>query len=180
MKRWGLVVVVVLVCGSCGGGSDASSGGVRPRPKAKAAGSGAAGSAVVPPAGEGSESTSLVFVGRVRVEDLEVGKGAPIEEGQALTCEYEIALTGGRVLERSTSGAPRRFTYGAGELLPGWEKGLGASDKDKAGPMRVGGRRKILVPGEWGYGHASWTGPVPAGVGKHETLVITVRLVAAE
>jgi peptidylprolyl isomerase len=107
---------------------------------------------------EGAPPDSLV------VEDLVEGDGEPFEDGDVLTVHYVGLTWGGSEFASSWErGQPLTYTYGEGRWVQGWEAGVDG--------MRVGGRRRIVVPPELGYGQRGAPG-VPAG----ETLVFVVDL----
>lgn len=133
-----------------------------------------------PGAASGAESGdpgggSLFHVGRIVAFELEVGKGEPLEEGYDYLLEYEMTLTTGKVIEKSEPGKFKRFEYQGGQILPGWEKGMGVVKDDKRQklkPMRVGGKRKLIIPGEWAFAHRDWGRPIPAGVKPKDTIIV--------
>ena len=111
---------------------------------------------VEPP--EGSPPDALV------VDDLVEGDGAPVVEGALVTLHYVGITWGGSEFASSWDrGQPLSYEHGQGRWVAGWEAGLEG--------MRAGGRRRIVVPPELGYGQRGAPG-VPAG----ETLVFVVDL----
>lgn len=51
-----------------------------------------------------------------------------------------------------------RYRYGAGEVIKGWDQGVGGDN-----PMKVGGRRKLVIPASLGYGERGAGGIIPPG-----------------
>ena len=98
------------------------------------------------------------------VEDLVEGDGEEVAEGDVLTVHYLGMTWGGSEFASSWErGQPLTYTHGEGRWVEGWEQGIDG--------MRVGGRRRIVVPPELGYGQRGAPG-VPPG----ETLVFVVDL----
>jgi peptidylprolyl isomerase len=98
------------------------------------------------------------------VEDLVEGDGAEVADGDVLTVHYLGMTWGGSEFASSWDrGQPLTYTHGEGRWVEGWEEGLEG--------MRAGGRRRIVVPSELGYGQRGAPG-VPPG----ETLVFVVDL----
>lgn len=103
----------------------------------------------------------------VIINDVVVGQGPEVKQGQLLSVNYILTLSDGTVIQNSKdSGAPFKFTLGAGDVIPGWEMGFTG--------MKVGGVRTITVPPELGYG-TNPVGPIPP----NSTLVFTVELLDA-
>jgi peptidylprolyl isomerase len=103
--------------------------------------------------------------GELQVEDLEEGDGEAVGEGAMLTV-HVVGVRwsdGVEFLSSWDRGQPISHTFGEGRWVPGWEAGLEG--------MREGGRRRIVVPPDLGYGERGAPG-VPAG----ETLVFVVDL----
>ncbi len=98
------------------------------------------------------------------VDDLVEGDGPQVADDVRLTLHY-VALTwsGDEVTSTWDRGQPLIYRYGDGRWVEGWNAGLEG--------MHEGGRRRIVVPAEFGYGQRSVPG-VPAG----ETLVFVVDL----
>ena len=99
------------------------------------------------------------------LSDLIVGNGQPAKIGQKLTVQYVLATYSARkVIQSSWTAKPFTFTLGAGQVIPGWDKGMVG--------MRVGGRRELILPPALGYGANS----PGAGIAKNDTLVFVVDL----
>jgi FK506-binding nuclear protein len=78
----------------------------------------------------------------VQYEDIVIGKGEMLKEGIPIICKYE--LTGGRFGAVIDSSKRFQFRLGMGEVIQGWDIGLEG--------MKIGGRRKLIVPPKAGYG----------------------------
>ena len=88
-----------------------------------------------------------------RVEDLVVGAGDPAVAGDTLTVHYIGTLESGQVFDDSYArGTPFVFRLGAGGVIRGWDLGLVG--------MRVGGKRRLIIPAELAYG-SQGSGPIP-------------------
>lgn len=102
----------------------------------------------------------------IRTEDLLVGTGQPVKVGDTVSVHYIGALADGTKFDSSYDrGEPISFTVGAGQLIKGFDQGVVG--------MQVGGKRKVTIPPELGYG-AQQIGPIPA----NSTLVFDVELVS--
>lgn len=81
----------------------------------------------------------------ILIEDLLVGEGPPATgPGQFVTVHYTGWLEGGSEFDSSRRRAPFSFPLGVGFVIPGWDQGLVG--------MRIGGKRRLTVPPELGYG----------------------------
>jgi FKBP-type peptidyl-prolyl cis-trans isomerase len=82
----------------------------------------------------------------LKVIDLVKGKGAVAAKGKKLTMQYVgVLFDSGAQFDASwDNGQPFQFTLGRDSVIPGWTKGVPG--------MRVGGRRKLIIPAELGYG----------------------------
>ena len=98
--------------------------------------------------------------------DLTVGDGAEAKAGQNVTVHYTGWLTDGRKFDSSRDrGSPFSFRLGGGQVIRGWDEGVAG--------MRVGGRRRLEIPPELGYGSRG-VGPIPGGA----TLIFAVELLS--
>jgi FKBP-type peptidyl-prolyl cis-trans isomerase FkpA len=97
--------------------------------------------------------------------DLKVGDGAIAESGQSATVHYTGWLTDGTKFDSSLdAGKPFTFRLGAGQVIRGWDEGVKG--------MRVGGKRKLTIPPDLGYGARGAGGVIPPNA----TLVFDVEL----
>jgi peptidylprolyl isomerase len=97
--------------------------------------------------------------------DLITGTGAVAKPGDNVTVQYVLATySSGKVVQSSWTSQPFTFTLGAGQVIPGWDKGVVG--------MKVGGRRELIIPSSLGYGAQS---PGP-GIAANDTLVFVIDL----
>ncbi|MGE8794713.1 FKBP-type peptidyl-prolyl cis-trans isomerase [Leptospira terpstrae] len=99
-----------------------------------------------------------------QIIDLVVGKGEEAFSGSYVTVHYVGKLPNGTKFDSSRDrNRPFEFNLGAGEVVKGWDKGIKG--------MRVGGKRKLIIPPELGYGSKK-VGNIPAD----STLIFEVEL----
>lgn len=103
----------------------------------------------------------------ILVQDTVVGTGQEALPGRQVTVEYTGKFTDGRVFDTSVGRGSFTFLLGAGQVIQGWDKGVVG--------MKVGGKRTLSVPPEFGYGPNDY-GPIPGG----STLVFEVELLKVE
>jgi len=143
------IAVIVLIIGAVmlsHGSNDSNSGQV------KAASTGPSASAMASP------TDKLV------VTDEKVGTGAEAVAGKTVTVNYVGTLTDGTKFDSSYDhNQPFSFTLGAGQVIKGWDQGVAG--------MKVGGKRKLVIPPDLGYG-AQGAGSIPP----NSTLVFEVEL----
>jgi FKBP-type peptidyl-prolyl cis-trans isomerase len=97
-------------------------------------------------------------------EDLETGTGETAKAGDRVTVHYRGTLTNGQKFDASYDrGQPFQFGLGAGQVIKGWDEGVAG--------MQVGGKRKLTIPPQLGYG-ARGIGPIPP----NSTLIFEVEL----
>ncbi len=105
-------------------------------------------------------------VERLIIDDVTIGTGDAVTEGDTVTVHYVGTLQNGQQFDNSyTKGEPFTFTVGAARVISGWEQGVIG--------MQEGGTRILVVPPELGYG-ADGYGPIPANA----TLVFAVELLS--
>lgn len=100
-------------------------------------------------------------------QDLVVGTGKAAAKDSTLRVYYTGSLSSGHTFDSNVNKTPFAFTLGKGEVIEGWDEGFVAGD-----PMRVGGRRRLIVPPALGYGDRTQSS-IPAG----SVLVFEVTLV---
>lgn len=97
--------------------------------------------------------------------DLVVGTGAEAVAGKQVTVHYTGTLTDGRKFDSSLDrNRPFVFTLGKGQVIRGWDEGVAG--------MKVGGKRKLVIPPEMGYGARGFPPVIPP----NSTLVFEVEL----
>jgi len=84
----------------------------------------------------------------IKVEELSEGAGVTAMSGHTVDLNYKGTFTDGRVFDSGRFS----FTIGSGQVIQGFDIGVTG--------MKVGGKRKITVPPELGYG-ARGAGPIP-------------------
>jgi FKBP-type peptidyl-prolyl cis-trans isomerase len=102
------------------------------------------------------------------VEDLVVGTGTEAVAGKQITVNYRGTLLDGTQFDSSYDrGQPFSFVLGSGQVIQGWEKGFAG--------MRIGGKRKLTIPPELGYGSRDM-GTIPP----NSVLIFEVELLEVE
>jgi peptidylprolyl isomerase len=105
----------------------------------------------------------------LRYGDITAGTGAMPQKGQKITVQYTGWLSTGCQFDTSRQAGRAAFSFVIGatppNVIPGWEEGLLT--------MRVGGRRRLVIPPLLGYG-ATGQGQIPGG----STLVFDVELLS--
>ena len=103
----------------------------------------------------------------LQVEDVVEGDGKAAKSGAQISVQYVGASwSTGQEFDASwdRGGEPFVFQLGAGNVIPGWDQGLEG--------MKVGGRRKLVIPPDLGYGAQG----SPPAIAPNETLVFVVDL----
>jgi FKBP-type peptidyl-prolyl cis-trans isomerase len=99
------------------------------------------------------------------IDDLVTGSGDTAKAGQYVTVHYTGWLTNGQKFDSSLDrNDPFEFRLGAGQATRGWDQGVAG--------MQVGGKRKLTIPPEMGYGARGAGGVIPPNA----TLVFEVEL----
>ena len=99
--------------------------------------------------------------------DLKVGAGTEAKAGNVVEVHYTGWLLDGTKFDSSHDrNQPFRFKLGASQVIKGWDEGVAG--------MKVGGKRKLVIPAELGYGRTGAGGVIPPGA----TLVFEVELLS--
>lgn len=105
----------------------------------------------------------------LKYTDLVVGTGPSPRPGQTAVVHYTGTLTDGTKFDSSRDhGQPFSFVVGRGAVIKGWDEGIQT--------MKVGGRRRLVVPPALGYGPAGQPPKIPPNA----TLVFDVELLSVK
>lgn len=141
------LALAALLAGGCSPSGDG--GAVPPSPPQLAAGDAA------------TTASGLI------VQEITVGDGALAEAGRRVSVHYSGWLSDGTPFDSSLErGQPFEFRLGAGQVIAGWDEGVAG--------MRVGGKRKLTIPPQLGYGARGAGGVIPPNA----VLVFEVELLA--
>jgi FKBP-type peptidyl-prolyl cis-trans isomerase len=100
--------------------------------------------------------------------DETVGTGATATAGKTVSVHYTGWLTNGQKFDSSRDrGQPFAFPLGARRVIAGWDEGVAG--------MQVGGKRRLIIPPQLGYGAQALPG-IPA----NSTLVFDVELLGVQ
>jgi FKBP-type peptidyl-prolyl cis-trans isomerase len=107
-------------------------------------------------------------INELKYIDQTTGSGTSVKPGDVVTVKYVGALAkNGTIFDASSDheGGTFKFTVGAGQVIKGWDSGLPG--------MKVGGKRRLLIPSGLGYGNQSVGSSIPA----NSDLVFDVEIV---
>ena len=107
---------------------------------------------------------------KLETEDVVVGKGREARTGDTVHVQYTGTLMNGTKFDSSYDhgGTPFKFTLGKGEVIKGWDQGVVG--------MKVGGKRRLRIPPDLGYGAKGSPPNIPANAG----LLFDVELVSID
>ena len=107
---------------------------------------------------------------KLEIEDTKVGTGRACQTGDTVHVQYTGTLMNGVKFDSSydNGGKPFTFTLGKGSVIKGWDQGVVG--------MKVGGKRKLRIPPDLGYGAAGSPPKIPANAG----LLFDVELVSID
>ena len=102
------------------------------------------------------------------IEDIIEGTGAEATTGKLVDVHYVgVGMSSGEQFDASWDrNEPLSFPLGAGYVIQGWDKGVVG--------MKIGGRRRLVIPAHLGYGNQGAGGVIAPG----ETLIFVVDLLA--
>ena len=104
------------------------------------------------------------------IENMEIGDGTEAQDYNKVVVNYTGKLEDGSIFDSSLNPGrePFTFTLGVGSVIKGWDVGVKG--------MKVGGRRRLTIPPELGYGNNGAGDVIPPGA----TLIFEVDLLEVE
>ena len=115
-----------------------------------------------------STATDQTLPSGLKYVILAAGKSNTVAKvGNKVSVHYTGWLTSGKQFDSSANRGPFEFTIGAGDVIKGWDEGVAG--------MKVGEKRKLVIPGSLGYGAAGTDGIPP-----NATLVFQVELLGVK
>ena len=116
-----------------------------------------------------SEGKEITTSSGLQYIDQVVGTGDTAKAGQTVSVHYTGWLTHGKKFDSSVDrGQPFSFKLGVGQVIKGWDEGVQG--------MKIGGKRKLTIPSNLGYGARGAGGLIPP----HATLVFDVELLGVQ
>jgi FKBP-type peptidyl-prolyl cis-trans isomerase len=115
---------------------------------------------------EGSGKKATKLPDGLQYIDLKIGTGVAVRKNDRVSMQYTGWLTDGKKFDSSRDrDQPFEVTLGKGEVIPGWDEGIPG--------MKLGGRRKLIIPYQLAYGEQGQEGSIPP----RATLIFIVELV---
>ena len=103
----------------------------------------------------------------LKIEELTVGTGTEATKGRWVSVHYVGTLESGKKFDSSRDRDEAfDFKLGAGMVIKGWDQGVAG--------MKVGGKRRLTIPSDLGYGDRGYPGVIPP----RATLIFEVELLA--
>jgi peptidylprolyl isomerase len=143
-----------------------------PKIVAQAASDAQAAAAATPKENVKHGDTTVTPTGLMYI-DKKVGTGAEPKKGQTIVVNYIGQLTNGTIFDANMGPTakhkePFKTAIGVGKVIPGWDEGMIT--------MKVGGKRRLIVPSQLGYGERGMGQDIPP----NSTLIFDVELTGVE
>ena len=105
-------------------------------------------------------SEEITLKSGLKYMDIEVGEGPAAVSGTQVTVHYTGTFPDGKKFDSSVDrNEPFTFELGAGRVIKGWDEGVAG--------MRIGGKRKLIIPPELGYGRRGAGSVIPPNAVLH-------------
>jgi peptidylprolyl isomerase len=114
--------------------------------------------------GKTAAAKTVTTASGLKYTDVKVGSGASPVKGKQVKVHYTGTLENGKQFDSSVGKQPFSFVIGVGQVIPGWDEGVMG--------MKVGGKRKLIIPSKLGYGAAGAGSAIPPNA----TLLFDVEL----
>ena len=116
------------------------------------------------------KNREVVMENGLVIKDIVVGDGTEAQDYNKVVVNYTGTLEDGSIFDSSLKPGrtPFTFTLGAGSVIKGWDLGVKG--------MKVGGKRKLTIPSDLGYGDNGAGNVIPPGA----TLIFEVELLEVE
>jgi peptidylprolyl isomerase len=110
------------------------------------------------------EGEEITTPSGLKITDLKFGTGTEVKKGDTIVAHYTGTLESGKKFDSSLdSGHPATFSLH--QVVPGWQEGIPG--------MKVGGKRKLVVPPELGYGSRG----MPPDIPPNAVLIFEIELI---
>lgn len=114
---------------------------------------------------QAEKGSTDVATSNLKIEDLQEGTGDSPKPGDVVSVHYTGWLENGTKFDSSVDrGEPFEFVIGQGQVIQGWDQGVMT--------MKEGGKRRLTIPAELGYGARGAGGVIPPNA----TLIFEVEL----
>ena len=115
--------------------------------------------------GKTAAAKTVTTASGLKYTDVKVGSGASPVKGKQVKVHYTGTLENGKKFDSSVDrNEPFTFVIGVGQVIAGWDEGVMG--------MKVGGKRKLIIPSKLGYGERGAGGVIPPNA----TLLFDVEL----
>lgn len=102
---------------------------------------------------------------KLKIEDIKVGEGREVKQGDTVVMHYTGTLSDGTKFDSSYDrDQPFETKIGVSQVITGWDQGIPG--------MKVGGKRRLTIPPELGYGQQGAGSVIPPNA----TLIFDVEL----
>lgn len=117
---------------------------------------------------EATSSSTTTMPDGLQIQDITVGNGQEVKSGDEVIVNYIGTFQNGQKFDSSYDrNTPLDIQIGVGRVIKGWDEGVVG--------MKVGGKRKLIVPPELGYGSQDYNG-IPG----NSTLIFEIELISVK